>query len=68
MGVDLNFFFYSSPSQEVRDDYEDALIESYQKYLAETLTRLQYKSKIPTLSDVKKSFIDFSFYGKFEWI
>lgn len=48
----------------MRENYEEELIELYQKALSETLKKLKYGSKIPSLSDVKKEIKDFLFYGK----
>lgn len=65
MGIDLNYFLYSSPKQEVRDNNEDYLIESYHTSLSEVLLKLKY-SKVPSLRDIKQNIRDFQFYGKYK--
>lgn len=64
MGIDFNYFFNSSPKQEVRDKYEDILIESYHTSLAQMLKKLNY-SPIPTLNDVKNEIKSHQFYGEY---
>lgn len=65
MGIDFNYFFYSSPLQEVRDKHEDLLIECYHKLLSETLIALDYeRCKVPTLEDVKDDVKAYQMYGE----
>lgn len=66
MGLDFNYFLYTSPKQEVRDNHEDLLIEVYHKNLTETLVRAQYASKIPTIDVVKREILNYKFYGECE--
>lgn len=64
MGADYNYFYYSSPTQEVRDNYEDELVELYHKSMEEILIKLKYRSKVPTLNDVKRNIKNYDLFGE----
>lgn len=64
MGLDFNQFLYTSPNQEVRDKYEDLLIETYHNSMTETLKLANYTTKIPTLETIKTEIQNFKFFGK----
>lgn len=51
-GIDLNFFFYGSLSEETRVMFKSKLIKVYHQNLSEYLVKLGYKQKIPTLHDI----------------
>lgn len=51
-GIDLNFFFYGSLSEETRILSTKKLTRIYHQILSETLSKLNFKKKIPTLHDI----------------
>lgn len=51
-GIDLNFFFYGSLTQDTRDMFKNKLIKIYHQNLSESLVKFGYKQKIPTLHDL----------------
>lgn len=51
-GIDINFFFYGSLNEEARILHSKKLIRIYHRNLEETLKKLNYDKKIPTLHDV----------------
>lgn len=51
-GIDLNFFLYGSLSEDTRVSFMKKLIRHYHETLAETLVKLNYQKKIPTLQDI----------------
>lgn len=65
LGIDFNYFLYSSPTQEVRDSNEELLIETYYKSFANTLRQKNFdESRIPTMQDVKNEIKAYEFYGE----
>lgn len=55
---------FSSWQPEVYINYKDSLIEGYQKILCETLRKLGYDQRLPTVEDVQKEIIKKSVHGK----
>lgn len=51
-GIDLNFFFYGSLSEETRTSSMKKLVKIYHQTLTETLVKLSYSKTIPSLHDV----------------
>jgi len=51
-GIDLNFFFYGSLDEATRVNSLNKLIRKYHEILSETLAKLNYPKKIPTLHDI----------------
>lgn len=51
-GIDLNFFFYGSLSEETRLTFKSKLIQVYYKHLSENLVKLGYKKKVPSLHEI----------------
>ena len=52
LGIDLNYFIYSSWHKDVFINHKDELIAGYHQVLSETLAKLNYDQKIPSLQDV----------------
>ncbi|XP_067646821.1 uncharacterized protein [Eurosta solidaginis] len=50
--VDLHYYFNTSLSNELRIDRQDELVKYYHDNLAETLLKLKYDGRIPTLHDI----------------
>jgi hypothetical protein len=63
LGIDYNYFFYGSPSQDVRDRYEEELFEAYYSAFSETLKRCNH-SKIPRRTEVRNEIRKYEFYGE----
>lgn len=51
-GIDLNFLFYGSLSEDTRTSFNRKILKIYHETLAVTLKKLMYKGKIPTLHDI----------------
>lgn len=51
-GIDLNFFFYGSMSEEARICSTKKLTRIYHDTLSETLVKLNYKKRYPSLHDI----------------
>lgn len=51
-GIDLNFFFYGSLSENTRTSFMKKLIRTYHQTLSETLAKLNFSKPIPTLHDI----------------
>jgi hypothetical protein len=63
LGIDYNYFFYTSPSQDVRDKFDEKLFEDYYSSFSETLKHCNY-SKVPTKTEVKNEIRKYEFYGE----
>jgi hypothetical protein len=63
LGIDYNYFFYTSPSQVVRDQFDVQLFEVYYSSFSETLRRCNF-SKVPTKTEVKNEIRKYEFYGE----
>jgi hypothetical protein len=50
--IDLNFFIYGSLNEDTRTAFSKKLIRTYHQNLKETLVKLNYGKKIPTLHDI----------------
>jgi hypothetical protein len=64
LGIDFNYFLYTSPSVEVRGSCEDEFLETYYEALAGNLKKLDYQ-KIPTFDEVRAEIKRYEFYGEF---
>ncbi|XP_075145021.1 uncharacterized protein LOC142220043 [Haematobia irritans] len=62
-GIDLNYFIFTSWQPEVFENHFDDLVALYHKTLCETLNDLQYRERIPTLSDVQREIYSKGFHG-----
>ncbi|XP_067005811.2 uncharacterized protein [Anabrus simplex] len=62
--LDLHYFFYTSPSDEVRVSHMDRLIEEYHTNLTDTLRILGCSRKI-SLSQLQRTFKEYAIYGLF---
>lgn len=51
-GIDINFFLYGSLSEEARTVFSKKLIRIYHQHLAQTLEKLGYGKRIPSLHDI----------------
>ena len=51
-GIDLNYFFYGSLSEDTRLNSSRKLVKVYQQILSETLQKMNYSKPIPTLLDI----------------
>lgn len=51
-GIDLNFFLYGSLSESARTSFLKKLVRIYHDTLTETLVKLEYSKKLPTLHDI----------------
>jgi hypothetical protein len=61
--LDLQYFVYTSLSDDVRSDYTELLLEEYYKELQDTLKILGCEHHHFTLDQLKKEFEDKSFFG-----
>ncbi|XP_069676289.1 uncharacterized protein [Periplaneta americana] len=61
--LDLQYFVYSSPSEDVRSQHTDHLLQVYHKELSDTLKILQCDRPEFTVDVLKKEFDDRSFFG-----
>jgi hypothetical protein len=64
LGIDFNYFLYTSPSVEVRSSCEEEFLKTYYGALAGNLKKFDYP-KIPTFDDVKAEIKRYEFYGEF---
>lgn len=55
--LDLLYFLYSSPSDEVRSNHEEALLEEYHGELVRTLTALGLSAHAPSLEALKEDLL-----------
>lgn len=62
-GIDLNFFCYGSLSEETRTSSMKKLVRNYHETLSQTLSKLGYKKKIPTLHDIHVEILKTGFNG-----
>jgi hypothetical protein len=63
--LDLLYFMYTSPREDVRSEYTDHLLEEYHKELQDTLMVLGCEHHQFTIEQLKEEFDDKSFYGLF---
>jgi len=61
--LDLQYFMYTSPSQEVRFEHMDDLLETYHKELRKTLKMLGCSDVEFTIEHLKKEFEDRAIFG-----
>lgn len=56
-GIDLNYFMYGSLSEDARVSSKTKLIKIYHQTLSETLAKLNYKQRLPSLHDIHVEFL-----------
>jgi hypothetical protein len=61
--LDLLYFMYTSPSEDVRSEYTEYLLETYHKELRYTLKVLGCEHHKFTIKQLKKEFEEKSFFG-----
>jgi hypothetical protein len=61
--LDLQYFMFTSPSQEVRFEHMDGLLETYHTELRKTLTMLGCSDVEFTIEHLKKDFEDKAYFG-----
>lgn len=65
VAIDLNYFLYTSPENEVRENHWDEMIDVYCSSLFDTLRAHNYPdSKMPTFTDIQEELKLYEFYGK----
>ncbi|KAL5288666.1 hypothetical protein ACFFRR_009098 [Megaselia abdita] len=62
-GIDLNYFFCSSLTEDTYKMYKNELITKYHKTLSEVLKKVNYEKPIPTMDDVLKEIASKGFHG-----
>lgn len=62
--VDLFYLMNTSLTEEMHLHKQDELIHHYYTYLRDTLEKLRYQGKIPTLHEFHQQLQEKSFYGK----
>lgn len=63
--IDLQYFFSTSPSADVRENHLDSLMKEYHNTLCEYLDTLGYSRKHITLEDLWKEYDNKALYGLF---
>ncbi|KAJ9583827.1 hypothetical protein L9F63_021830 [Diploptera punctata] len=61
--LDLQYFIYTSPNEDVRSQKTDYLIEVYHKELCEYLKMMGQHDKLISLEELKKEFEEKYFFG-----
>lgn len=61
--LDLQYFIYTSPNENVRSQKTEYLIEVYHKELCDNLENLNQSDKMITLEELKKEFEEKAFFG-----
>ncbi|KOC66570.1 hypothetical protein WH47_08963 [Habropoda laboriosa] len=61
--IDLHYFLNTSPSEKVRDDCIDSLLDEYLKTLTATMKQLGCKTQPPTKDALLKSMEERAIYG-----
>lgn len=54
-GNDLNYFFFTSCTDDCRNEYRDDLLKLYISTLRETLIKFNYSGFIPNFDDLNTS-------------
>lgn len=56
-GIDINYFFYTSSTEETRATYRNELLALYNSTLVDTLQKFKYDGFIPSLDDLHKELL-----------
>lgn len=62
--IDLHYFLNTSLKESLRPEKFGELIEHYHQHLTDSLEKLNYEKRIPTLQEFQKQFDEKVFYGK----
>lgn len=62
-GVDLNYLFYGSVQEKIRKESMKLLIREYHNELVDTLQKLNYQQKIPSLQDIHVEILKTGFHA-----
>jgi len=63
--IDLHYFFSTSIQDHLRWKHQPELVQFYYYRLVESLKKLQYSRRIPSLFEFQLQFRARSFYGKY---
>ncbi|XP_023726683.1 uncharacterized protein LOC111874986 [Cryptotermes secundus] len=63
--IDLQYFFSTSPCEDVRENHLDSLMKEYHNTLCECLNAMGYSHKHITLEDLWKEYNNKALYGLF---
>lgn len=61
--LDLQYFIYSSTQHEIKLNKVDHILQYYHRQLVDSLQKLGYKKKLPTLLQLQKDFLDLGLFG-----